>query len=142
MFYDDLDEFKTTDMVPSPVGVGLAEFRVFQQRGTRLNTGVDRIIQSMRMILDTPIGARFFIPTFGSRIHSFIGEPNDFILADLLAVFVREDILKWEKRIDITDVIPVIKGEQISIKILFKLKNSTDIENFVYSINREIKEVT
>ena len=45
---------------------------------TQINTGIDRLVQSMRNIIDTPLGSRFFLPSFGSR--ELIFEQNDFIL--------------------------------------------------------------
>lgn len=104
------------------------------------NSGVERINQSIKHILGTRIGQRYFVPEFGSRLHELVFEPNDLILRDLLIYYVQDALTKWEPRIKILTVNPeVIKYENtVPIHIDYKLVNTNSIYNYVYPFNREV----
>lgn len=100
------------------------------------NTGIDRIYQSISAILKTTPGERFFLPEFGSDIHKLLFEPNDYILEDLLKLYIKDALGKWEPRIDVTNIITKIDGNTISANILFDLSNSNLNSNYVFEFNR------
>jgi phage baseplate assembly protein W len=66
--------------------------------------GVDKINQSIFMILSTRIGERMFFPEFGSRLPELVFEPDDDILHVLLAIWTADALRRWEKRITVTGV--------------------------------------
>ena len=107
------------------------------------STGVDRINQSIIHILSTPVGLRYFVPEFGCRINELIFEPNDYILEDMLILYIKEALTRWENRIKVLEIVPmVIKGENtVPINITYNLVNTNSVYNFVYPFNRQIYEI-
>lgn len=144
MFYQDLDgEFVVADDT-DVVGRGLREFGMFDSFGqTQTNTGQERVVQSMRNIIQTPLGSRFFLPSFGSRVSELVFEPNDFILRDLIALYIKEAIKNWEPRVVVEEVLVDTESseEVCSVMINYRLKDRGDINNFVYSLNRDIAKL-
>lgn len=64
-----------------------------------------RINGSIHFILETLMGGdRYRRPDFGCRLKELVFEPNDEILKDLLDLYIRESIVKWEKRITVTSI--------------------------------------
>ena len=126
------------------VGYGLAELDMFDELGsTRKSSGYERLVQSMRNILSTPLGTRFFLPSFGSRIHELIFEQNDFIFSELLEVYTRDALSRWEPRVVIDDIIiDTMTNRKIGyMEILFHAKMGGSNESFVYQVNRELQEL-
>lgn len=127
------------------IGSGLKTPDSFNLTSGRVdsNTGAERINQSICHILSTPIGFRFFLPEFGSRIHELVFEPNDYILEDMLELYVRESLTKWEPRIKVLEVRPhVIRFEnEVPINITYNLVNTNSIYNYVYPFNRQVYEL-
>lgn len=142
-YYSDIDLFEVEDNAPNPVGKGIAEYDIYYTGSTRVISGREKIEQSMRQILDTPRGTRFFLPRFGSRLHELIGEPNDFIAKDLAELFVKEAIEEWEPRVVLVDVIAVADSREtvLPIEIKYHMKDSNDVQSYIYSLNREIPEM-
>ena len=61
------------------------------------------IKESIRQILGTRVGERAMRRDFGSRIHELVFEPDDQILLNLAVKYTYEDVIKWEKRILISE---------------------------------------
>lgn len=71
--------------------------------GKRID-GLEHLRQSIRDILTTPIGSRVMRRPYGSRLFELIDAPiNRDTITDIYAA-TAEAILKWEKRIDLTQV--------------------------------------
>lgn len=110
----------------------------------RYNTGVDRINQSIVHILSTPVGLRFFVPEFGCRINELIFEPNDYILEDMLILYIKEALTRWEPRIKVLEIAPVVieHNNTVPIHITYNLVNTNSVYNFVYPFNRQVYEIS
>lgn len=142
-YYADIDAYEVEDNKPNPVGYGLAEYEMHRFGRTRVITGKEKIEQSMRMILDTQQGSRFFLPLFGSKLYLLFDEPNDFIAKDLAELYVREAIELWEPRVVLVDVTATVNpvSTVIGINIEYRMKDSNSVESFIYSMNRQIPEM-
>ncbi len=93
------------------------------------------IEESIKTILRTPKGERVMRPEFGSSIHDFVFAPNNATTAGLLAYHVREALLRWEPRVEITgvDVQPdPLETSQVRIEIAYIVKATNDARNLVY----------
>lgn len=111
---------------------------------TQVNSGVERINQSIHHILSTRVGTRFLLPEFGSKLYTVIFEPNDYILKDLCKIYVEEALNKWEPRINNIQVQPVVEsgGNSVPIYITYTLINTNITGNYVYPFNREVYEMS
>jgi len=72
--------------------------------GVEWASGTIKIRQNVRIILGTRLGERPLRRDFGSRIHSLVQDPNDYVMADLLMNQVREALLQWEPRLMVTNM--------------------------------------
>src|SRR3954469_8808998 len=61
--------------------------------------------ESIRLILGTIPGERPMRPEFGCRIHEYVFAPADATTAGLVASEVRQSLVRWEPRINVTDVV-------------------------------------
>lgn len=128
------------------IGTGLQVPDSFNDTSGRVNynTGGERIDQAIKHILGTPVGLRYFVPEFGSRIHELIFEPNDYILRDMLILYVNEALTRWEPRIKVLEVNPVVIKYQneVPINIMYNLVNTNSVYNYVYPFNRQVYELS
>jgi phage baseplate assembly protein W len=99
---------------------------------------VDRereIEQSIALILCTIPGERPMRPEFGSRIHDYVFAPADTTTAGLIAYEVRQSLLRWEPRIDVTDVVvtpdPYDRGALV-VDIRYTVRSTNDPRNLVF----------
>lgn len=66
--------------------------------------GLEHLRQSIRDIMKTPIGSRVMRRDYGSNLFKLVDAPiNRDTITDIYAA-TAEAILKWEKRIDLTQV--------------------------------------
>jgi phage baseplate assembly protein W len=132
--------FFTTDLV---IGTGLASPVQFASIKNNqllvLSSGSDVISQSIRTILDTPLGSRVNNNEFGSSVRDLIFEPNDIILKDLLYYAIVVALQRWEKRISITSVKfatedndSAIPSNQINITITYIINATHQAGSYVY----------
>lgn len=132
----------STTLNDSLVGFGLQLTPMYFRGSSIVNTGVDRITQSLYCILSTPRGARLFNPNFGTRLYECLAEPNDFVLRDTVKYYVTEDIKIWEKRIDFDVKVIQENGSNIlNIEISFSIKGTEHKYTFVYPVHRKIHEL-
>jgi uncharacterized protein len=103
--------------------------------GIALASNDEKIAQSIRIILSTPIGQRVMRPTFGSRLHELIfapANPETFGLAEL---YVQDALNFWEPRIQVLEVIagtdPAAPGTLL-IQIRYQVKATHDERSLVY----------
>lgn len=124
------------------IGTGMQCPNTFNEANGRVrtNTGIERINQSIRHILLTRIGERFFVPEFGSRLHELIFEPNDEVLRDLLKLYIDDALRKWEPRIKVLEIEPIIKDydNTVPVNITYNLINTNVTYNYVFPFNREV----
>ena len=145
VFYNDLDDFSSEVNIPDIIGKGLAELNMIDAMGRlRVNGGEGGASpQSIRNIISTPLGSRFFLPSFGSKLYQVIYEPNDFILKDLISLYIREAIKAWEPRIELEDVLVDTDSNPkvCYVQISYRIRGRNDLLNYVYSMNREVSEM-
>src|SRR5215475_11774841 len=60
--------------------------------------------EAMRLVLATAPGERPMRPEFGCRIHDYVFAPADATTAGMLAYEVRNALLRWEPRVNVTKV--------------------------------------
>nr|DAM96440.1 MAG TPA: Baseplate wedge protein [Caudoviricetes sp.] len=108
-----------------------------------INTGTDRLHQSIYYILSTIPGERFFVPEFGSKLYLVLFEPNDYITSDLIKTYVKEALDRWEPRIEVISVDPQNIGEDnvILVMITFRIKATNMIDNYVYPFKKEAERL-
>lgn len=105
--------------------------------GVNTNDNLDRINQSLMILLSTNKGTRLMNPGWGSDIDRYKFDPLDSVLLDKLDYSIRDCIKTFEPRINVTDIDFNIDNINIDnhilyISIYYTLINS-DIEgNFVY----------
>jgi phage baseplate assembly protein W len=103
-----------------------------------LNTesGLEKIKQSIWLILSTAPGERQMLPEFGCGIHDLLFEPNTTSnLRGLTASRVRDALSRWEPRIDVMDVRVESSPEQrnyLRISIDFRIRSTNSVKNLVY----------
>jgi len=86
------------------LGTGLAFPLRVGVSGLAESSGVDRVEQSIRVILGTQYGERVMRPLFGANLKSLLFAPNNAATASLAAYYVSEALARWEPRIDVVDV--------------------------------------
>lgn len=127
------------------IGSGICALNVFDDLSgsVKYNSGVEHINQSIRHILGTRIGTRFFLPEFGSKLYSLIFEPNDEILKELIIQYSMEALEQWEPRITNIQVTPYVKTFEnlVPVRIDYQLINTNIVHNYVFPFNRQLYEV-
>lgn len=140
-YYEEFEELGVKDDRTNPIGYGIGLEPMF--KGTKLNiiTDVARLEQSMKEILDTNIGSRFMLPQFGSRLYALVGEPNDFILAELAAEYTKDALDLWEPRVNVVNVTAEAYDKFVNISIQYENRLTGMVGNYTYSLNRDVPEM-
>ena len=68
-------------------------------------------------------------------------QPNDDIMRDLLEMYVREAIQKWEPRVIIDEIIVSSDKSIVDIEIKFHAISNNSPQSFIYTTNRELHEL-
>lgn len=79
------------------------------------------IKSSIKMILITKIGERVMTPSFGSRLHQLMFEPNDQVLQSLARRFVADAVQRWEPRIKMINASVASNEHEMSISIFYEI---------------------
>lgn len=101
------------------------------------------IKQSLRILFSEPVGTEFFREHYGSRIREAMFEPNDAILRTLLDYYIVDAIEKWERRIKLVDIIydqPPSSPSLMNCKIVYLIRQSSEIDSYVYPFYRSLKD--
>lgn len=85
------------------------------------------VAESIKRILETPIGTRVMRPEFGSRLHELIDKRMDEKWKLDFVRFTAEAIDKWEKRVKLTDV-ELCKLEDGKVYYTLHFDNGEEIE--------------
>ena len=124
------------------LGKGVKFPNIFNNGKTDIAKYIDKVNQSIFMILSTPIGTRFFLPSYGSRLYELLFESNDLILKDMLEYYTYDALYNWEKRIKVIKVEAEVTDSAIAtVNIYYQLNNSNIQQHYVYPFNRSIKEL-
>jgi len=102
-----------------------------------------KIKESIRHILATRPGERFFLPEFGSRLHELVFQQNDVVLKALARQYIVDAIKRWEKRVRVTKVEfsedpQTADQNAFLIKITYQVIASQVEGNLVYPFAREV----
>jgi uncharacterized protein len=117
------------------LGTGWAfPLRLSLQGGIQLTSEAQKVKESIWIILRTGVGERVYRPNFGSRLSELAFAPmnNDTLMR--IRIYVLEALEVWEPRIIVDQVITEpdpVRG-RVDININYRLKDSSDINNFVY----------
>ena len=131
------------DFLEQCIGKGISLLDTFDYNDntgeweTKVVSGESKIHDSLRNILSTRVGERFFMPDFGSRLYEVIYEQNDMIARDLAVQYTMEAIRNWEKRIEVDSVnVGEIDDDNIvPIFIFYHYKNSNVKGSYIYPFN-------
>lgn len=111
-------------------------------RTVTTTNGVEKINQSIHLILTTRPGDRIMLPEFGSRLPDCVFEPNDQILKDLLYIYTVGALQRWEKRISISAVtFPYtdqdVENGIIRIRINYVILSTNTPGSYVFPFQRQ-----
>lgn len=98
--------------------------------------------QSLLILFTETEGSEFYREQYGSKIRQIMFEPNDDIAKGLLDYFIVDAIQKWERRIKIADIIysqPPDQPSTINCRIFYIIKQSSEIDSFIFPFYRELK---
>ena len=84
------------------------------------------IARSVRNIVFTVPGEKFFNPTFGSRISQTLFENIDDITASVIVDEIKESIRNFEPRVELLDVeaFPNFDNNQFDVNIVYEIIGS------------------
>lgn len=101
-------------------------------------TDVEAARRSLRNLILTNRGERFYKPTLGSNINSLLFEPATDIVTNQIKSLVRECIETYEKRVFIEkiDVNPIDEGTTYNIDIYFSIINNANVYNLNIKLDR------
>jgi phage baseplate assembly protein W len=87
-----------------PDATGMAfPFRIDPKTGgVAWSSGADKIREDLSLLLGTRIGERPMLRDFGTNIHSLVHETADDVTADLLRRQAHEALVRWERRVIVT----------------------------------------
>lgn len=100
-----------------------------------LARGTDELEQAMRLILMTYPGERPMRPAFGSRLRDFVFEGATEANAAAISSEVQEALLRWEPRVNVTDVAVTPEPGQdglLYVDIGYVIKATNDKRNLVF----------
>ncbi len=111
--------------------------RIGRSGGFEEAAGVDKIEQSIRIILGTQYGERQMRPTFGCNLKSLAFAPDNDATANVARYYVTEGLAQWEPRIDVLDVV-VASGAGLredgvlQISVLYRIKATQLTRSYIY----------
>ena len=102
--------------------------------GIRESASVQKVEESIRIILGTQYGERVMRPRFGCNLRSLAFAPNNASTANLARYYVEEGLAQWEPRIEVADV--TVQNDNLRgmllINITYRLRTTQDVHNLVY----------
>ena len=118
------------------IGSGLAFPLAVDRRGAiALARDEQDIDQAIQLILGTAPGERPMRPEFGCGVHDFVFDSIDANTIGNMEEAIREALLRWEPRIDVTDVkfdaSDAVNG-LLTINIEYKVRATNTDRNLVY----------
>jgi phage baseplate assembly protein W len=94
-----------------------------------------RLEESIYLILSTAKGERVMLPDFGCGIHDLVFAPNNPVTLSAVAQNIRDALVAYEPRIDVTDVNTETAPEQpnlLLIRIDYRIRSNNARGNLVY----------
>jgi hypothetical protein len=100
------------------------------------SSGVEKVEESIRIILGTQYGERVMRPTFGCNLKSLVFAPNNSATANLARFYVQQGLAQWEPRIDVLEVL--VENADFGgvggllINIHYRLRATQDVQSLIY----------
>lgn len=110
--------------------------KVNAKGGLSYSEGPERIQDAIWIILSTSLGERLMRPDFGAGVHDYVFQSNSDVVRMQLQSAVNEALLKWEPRIELTNV-NVQEGDQPSqvlVSIDYRIRTTNELFNLVYPL--------
>lgn len=121
------------------LGTALTFPLVLQAGAVTTISDKELIVQSITTILNTPKGSEMFLPSFGSRLHELLFEPNDEVLKSFIRLFVFEALRDWEKRVSFLSVdFYRVAEDSLDCTIKYRILQSNEIDSFVYPFYQKL----
>lgn len=117
------------------LGTGMAFPFALRDGALELAPGSRSIRDSILLILRTSRGERVMRPDFGCGLGELVFAENNTSTATIVAETVKNALLEFEPRIDVTDVqvsADALVGNRLNIDIEYLILSSNSIENLVY----------
>lgn len=99
--------------------------------GIHESTGVQKVEESIRIILGTGYGERLMRQSFGCNLKSLVFAPNNEATANLARYYVEDGLSRWEPRIDVLDV--HVKNDNqnglLNIEINYRLHATQEVRS-------------
>ena len=101
-------------------------------------TNEECIKQSVKNIVLTVPGEKFFKPQFGSKISQLLFEPLDPFLIDAIKSEILNTVSNYEKRVVVTNIrcIPDYENNAISVSLEYQVIGLTIVETISFVLQR------
>ena len=110
--------------------------------GIRESVGVQKVEESIRIILGTQYGERVMRPRFGCNLKSLAFAPNNVSTANLARYYVEEGLAQWEPRIEVVEI--AVENDTLNgmlvITLTYRLRATQDVHNLVYPFYLEQRQ--
>jgi uncharacterized protein len=105
-----------------------------EERRIAISRGEESIRESIWIILATAPGERVMRPDFGCGLHHLVFAVNEAATLGLVKKEVRDALVRWEPRIEVTDVDTEVRGrgEVLLINIHYRVRSTNNYFNLVY----------
>jgi uncharacterized protein len=103
--------------------------------GLDWSDGPQRVSDAIWLIVKTALGERVMRPTFGAGVNDFVFQSNSSVIRARLAAAIKQALLKWEPRINLTQVSVAPAADQPSqvlVSIGYTLRDTNEVFNVVY----------
>jgi phage baseplate assembly protein W len=91
------------------------------------------IAEAIRIILWTARGERVMRPDFGSGVHQYSFEENDFTILSMLENDLERSIREWEPRVENVKVKAIPDGGgKLNIHVSYTVRTTNNLFNQVY----------
>jgi uncharacterized protein len=103
--------------------------------GLDWSDGSQRVSDAIWLIVKTALGERVMRPTFGAGVNDFVFQSNSSVIRARLAAAIKQALLKWEPRINLTQVSVAPAADQPSqvlVSIGYTLRDTNEVFNVVY----------
>jgi uncharacterized protein len=123
-------------MKPEHHGRGAAfPLQVAATGGFREAAGLQKIEESIRIILGTQHGERLMRPTFGCNLKSLAFAPVNEATINLARHYVEEGLRRWEPRIDVMEVSVTARDRRegvLDIHVSYRVRATHEARSMVY----------
>ncbi len=107
--------------------------------GIRGSAGVQRIEESIRIILGTQYGERVMRPLFGCNLKSLVFAPINEATANLARYYVQQGLSQWEPRIEVFEVLVENDNQRglLLIEIHYRLRATQEVRSMTVPFSLE-----